>query len=281
MKLFKVPYRILPYLIKDTIFLRAYCIYGKLKIMCGKKGLFFNYKHRKQELADTLGIAYNTLCKYVRKLKEYDLVWESNNNLRLAESYKIYDAFNLVPNVNDDTRSKRYGQISTKQFRLTFDELNEDRLVTLACKLKKEQITYKQIESLRNSIIEGYGNIHSENARKKINKSANKRASEIYSSLADNTRYNFLSIEKEHGFLDNNMSLQSYASFFGKKSKMAAHRRMKKYEKLGLCEITKRAIKFCDKKDFNLKAALAVYGKGWRLSETSAYCLVPSKITFK
>lgn len=240
---FKIPYKCLLPLVQQPKLLKAYIIYGKLKFICGKKGFYYNYKSDKQVLADTFGISQNTLRKYVGILKENGLVWESNRNLRLAHAYKIYDVFGLKPNVCTIEYSVKEDQISTRQIRLTYDELTPERIIALAIDFKQEQITFKQKEKISIGLKKGIGKIYCEKVRENAYKYLDQKVNKIYDRFSENSSYNFKTEGRlRYGFLDNNMCLESYAKLIGRKSKSTAANWLKRLEKKNLVLVERRSI---------------------------------------
>lgn len=279
----KIPYTCLLRLVEKPQLLKAFCIYGKLKLIGGRKGLIYNYKSCKQTLADTLCISQNTLRKYVGILKSEGFVWESKNNLRIGNSFKIFAALELEPHVCDNVNStKKYNTFTTRQIRLEFNDLNPERIFAEAILFKKNQIIYKQKENIKNVLLQEIGPIYCNNIKKKMNKDINLKTTSIYDSLSETPSYNFLNTDKKYGFLDNNMCLQTCAHMLGRKSKSTGYRHLNKLQDLNYLEMTSRTLVIANRNETNSLGHLrAIYGDKVLVNKDYYFIKVPNIIDMK
>jgi predicted transcriptional regulator len=282
MQKIKIPYRCLLKLCLNPQLLKAFCIYGKLKIIAGKKGFIFNYKSCKQYLSKKLEISENTLRKYVGILKAEGFVWESRNNLRVAHSHHIYNVLNVKEHICSVEMSEKFGKVSTKQLRLSFNNLNVDTIKACAIHLKQIQIEYKQKKTLEEKLIKKHGNIISGKIESKIKSYCKNKANLIWSKYNNDIRYNFLNKQKRNGFLDNNLALQSIANMFGRKSKTTSSKLLNNLKAKGLISLEKRNIPICHVKEGMNIALLSESfgndGKKFVLIDSYISIRVPSKI---
>lgn len=263
----KIPYNIIFQLIKDSSFLKAFCIYGKLKTSCGKKGLFFNYKSRKQELSKKLDISENTLRKYIGILKIKGFAWESNNNLRLANSHHILKYFNIE-------EKKR-----SLQLRLSYDDISYYRIISEALKLKKSQIQHRQKQAIFKVLQNKVGIIKCDKIRRKVESNFRRKVDRIYEEKNSNISYNYVKEKKEFGFLDDNMNSKSYSKLLGKKSPTSGFNMINSLKKEGFLTATRRIVKLAENHSFTpylnkYRETILFYSKG------SVYQSIPRLVTF-
>lgn len=163
------------------------------------------------------------------------MVWISNNSLRIAHSYKIYDSLGI--NINYSERKNRF---ATKQIRLKYDDINPEFIIKEAIKLKKEQINFNNKNRIKELLIKEVGSINCDKIRKKINRQINNKANRIIKELKNNNCYNFIDGNLEYGFLDDNMSLTSLAKMIGRKSKSTSANMLKRMEELKMIKKERR-----------------------------------------
>jgi len=235
--LFKIPYKCLFKIVNNPQLLKAYCIYGKIKHLTYNLPYWKDYAHTKTALAKALGVSYNTLTKYVRILISYGLAWEEKNNLRLAHKYKIYELVDEPIHINEHN-----GKVCTRNLALTFEQLTPEYLFKEAIKLKKQQTEFRQKQAIKKVLTNEVGQIHSDNIGDKMKKSINNKTNNIYNKYCNNLDYNFKGTRQSFGFLDNNLSLNSYAKMLGRKTKTTASRWLKKLEAKNMIVKKQRAV---------------------------------------
>lgn len=233
-----IPYKCLLPLVEDTNLLKAFCIWGKLKLKFSH-GSIHNIKSRKQELAKSLNICENTFRKNLSILKNKNLIsFEQDGTLRLLNKYNIYSSTNIEPNSHE-------GRISHKYYRITEEDLNPDDIKLLALQHKKDQINYNNLKRIRNILLKSEGKIHSPKILSKVKGKLKDKAENILNKYKNIPAQAFKS-NSTFGFLDDNMCGETIAKIFGKKTKQTGCKFLHKMKKLNKITLERRVIKLCN-----------------------------------
>ena len=232
----KIPYKCLLPLVEKPDLLKAFVVYGKLKMMF-TNGAVHNIRSRKKELAKRLDISENTFRKYLGILKSYFLAsTDENDTLRLVGRYGLYDIFKMTPHF-----SVTKNRITDKWYKINKEDFDIEEIQFLALKHKRNNIDYKNIERIKNNVVKTFGNILCPKIKQKIESKARKTAK----TIVDNSQENFaesFNPNSKYGFVDNNLSGQSIAKLLGKKSKITGNRFMHKLAKKNKIAYTPRTI---------------------------------------
>lgn len=232
-----IPYKCLLPLVAKPELLKAFVIYGKLKMMF-TNGAVHNIKKRKKELAKSLGMSENTFRKYLGVLKSHFIVSvDENNILRLGGRYELYNTFKISPNF-----SETKNRIADKWYRIEKNDFNLEEIQFLALKHKRNNIDYKNTERIKNKLVKTFGTIICPKIKQKIESKARKTAKKVVDNSQENFAESF-NPNSEHGFVDNNLSGLSIAKLLGKKSKISGNRFMHKLKQSNKITYTPRSIK--------------------------------------
>lgn len=234
----KIPYKCLQPLVKDPSLLKAFCIYGKLKL-CFTYSTIHNISSRKKEIANYLGISENTFRKYLGILKSKGLVEQYGNNIVFCSKTKLYTIFNIERNFNENQN-----KYSEKFFSLGKADLTIDNIRLLALRQKRDQINYNNKHRVARIILKSFGTIKCPATKQKLFKQSLKKAEKIVSSHNQNIAKRL--VNSKYGFIDDNMCTQSISSMIGRKSKMTGFRFMKRLSQEGRISYEERTLKIKD-----------------------------------
>jgi len=235
-KFINLPYKCLLPLVSNKELLKAFCIYGKLKLMFTYSAIH-NIKGRKKEIANKLEISENTFRKYLGILKSNFLVSiDQNDILRLAGRYEIYNVLKIKANFSENKN-----RICDKWYKLDGVQLNVDNIRFLAIKHKRENINYKNEERIKNIIVKTYGTIICPKIKSRIETNAKRRAKEILERNKENIAESF-NQNSIYGFTDDNLSGKSISKIIGCKSPISGNRFMHRLVKDNKISYKKRDI---------------------------------------
>lgn len=239
LKTIKLPYKCIFPLIKNPTLLKAFCIWGKLKLKHSNSSIH-NIKKRKKELAEYLNISENTLRKYLGILKTNNLIkFEKDGTLRFSNKYVIYNVLGVEAN------TCTLGFIKQKTFDLKLEELEVDNIKLIALQLKKDQINYRNTKRIQNILIKDTGTIYDPKIKQKTLKSVKIRSERLLSKLKKHTASSFNSIGK-FGFVDDNMCGESIAKMFGRKSKSSGLNFLHKMKRCNRMTLEQRYLRLND-----------------------------------
>ena len=240
-------------LVAQPEMLKAYIIWGKLKCIFSNSAIHnWNTHNKKVQISNTLGISLNTLKKYISILLENKIVYKDENILRLGSKLKWNTLFNIVFQEELKEIYVRKSELNKCNFYLLrLSELSFDNLKFLSLQLKRDQVEFKQLENATNEILKSYGTINSVQALNKIRVKSKTKASEICKKYRNDVSYNFLK-KKPYGFLDSNLSGNSIAKLFGRKSAMTGTRFLRKLSNKGWITLERRII-YLTKLEVNTK----------------------------
>lgn len=232
-----IPYKCLLPLVAKPELLKAFVIYGKLKMMHSNSAIH-NIKSRKKELAKKLEISENTFRKYLGVLKSNFIVSiDENDILRLGGRYELYNTFKIEANI-----SKTKNKIADKWYRIERKDFNIEELQFLALKHKRNNIDYRNTERIKNEIVKTFGTISCPKTKQKLESKARRKATKIVEGNQENFAESF-NPNSKYGFIDNNLSGTSIAKLIGRKSKITGNRFMHRLAKENKISYTRRDIK--------------------------------------
>ena len=235
-KFIKLPFKCLLPLVADKNMLKAYCMYGKLKLSFSNSSIH-NIQKRKSELAERLEMSENTFRKYLGKLIANKLAWVgTDGTLRLAKRDAIFTVFDIVPSYSTKKSRNFY-----KSYELSLATLTPDDIRFLALQQKRDQIDYMNTVRITKQLVEAKGKIISDKLKATITKGCSKKAALIVKELNSHYAKGF-NPNSKYGFCDGNMSSEAIAKLCGMTTKMSGNRFMHRLEKRGLITYNQRHI---------------------------------------
>lgn len=230
-------------LVAQPELLKAYIVWSKLKCIFSNSAIHnWDNHNKKVQISKTLGISLNTLKKFISILLTNNIVYKEGNILRLGSKIKWNTLFNIVFQEELKETYVRKSELNKCNFFvLHISELDFDNLKFLSLQLKREQVEFKQLGNVSEEILKSYGTINSVHTLNKMRGKSKKEASKIYEKYTNDVSYNFLK-KKPYGFLDSNLSGNSIAKLFGRKSAMTGTRFLRKLSNKGLITLERRII---------------------------------------
>lgn len=233
-----------------------------------------NIKSKKQEISKKLGISENTFRKYLSILKSKSLVSiDKNDILRIAGRYQIYYSLGLAPNYSETKE-----RISDKRYRLSFNELSTDYIKLLALVHKRDNINYVNTNRIKNQLLKSFGTITCPKIKRKIESNCKRKAIEIIERSKENFAEGF-NKDSKYGFVDDNLSGNSIAGIFGKKSRITGNRFMHKMKKKKIISYDARSILVSTDK-ISISILREVVNKTAFIANDYVYVRVPNRWTF-